>query len=122
LALVVGIIAVSFQAREAQKQRDVAVQEASRASNAKDFLIDMIGRADPFENATSATLIGALKQSIPGIDARFAGQPELEADMRYAIGYALQNLGEIEPARAQLEAALVLRRAHGSALDVAEVL
>ncbi|MEO7198775.1 MAG: tetratricopeptide repeat protein [Dokdonella sp.] len=122
LALAIGLIAVSFQAREAQRQRDVAVQEASRASNAKDFLVDMIGRADPFENAASATLIGAIKQSIPGIEARFAGQPELEADMRYAIGYALQNLGEIEPAREQLEAALVLRRAHGSALDVAEVL
>ena len=122
VALVAGLIAVSLQAREAQKQRDLAVQEASRASNAKDFLVEMIGRADPFENATSATLIGAIKQSIPGIDARFAGQPQLEADMRYAIGYALQNLGEIPAAREQLEQALLLRRAHGSSLDVAEVL
>lgn len=82
----------------------------------------MIGRADPFENAKSASLIGAIKQSIPGIGARFSGQPELEADMRYAIGYALQNLGEIPAAREQLESALVLRREHGSSLDVAEVL
>lgn len=122
IALVSGLIAVSLQAREAKKQRDVAVHEASRARNAKDFLVEMIGRADPFENATSATLIGAIKQSIPGIEARFAGQPELEADMHYAIGYALQNLGEIPPAREELEKALALRRVHGSSLDIAEAL
>ncbi len=121
-ALIGGLIAVSLQAREAQKQRDVAVQEANRARTAKDFLVEMIGRADPYENAESATLIGAIKQSIPGIDARFSGQPQLEADMRYAIGYALQNLGEVAPARAQLEKALALRRSNGSPLDVAETL
>lgn len=122
VALLAGLIVVSLQVREAQKQRDLALHEASRASNAKDFLVEMIGRADPYENASSATLIGAIKQSIPGIDKRFAGQPQLEADMRYAIGYALQNLGEIPPAREQLEKALVLRRAGGSALEIAEVL
>lgn len=122
VALIAGLIAVSLQAREAQKQRDVAVQEADRARSAKEFLVEMIGRADPFENATSATLIGAIKQSIPGIDARFVNQPLLEADMRYAIGYALQNLGEITLAREQLEKALALRRTYGSPLDVAEVL
>lgn len=122
VALIAGLIAVSLQAREAQKQRDLALHEARRASSAKDFLIEMIGRADPFENAESASLIGAIQQSIPGIEARFSGQPELEADMRYAIGYALQNLGEVSAAREQLERALVLRREHGSALDTAEVL
>lgn len=121
-ALVAGFIAVSFQAHEAQKQRDLAAQEARRASSAKDFLVEMIGRADPFENVSSATLIGAIRQSISSIDARFAGQPQLEADMRYAIGYALQNLGEIPAAREQMEKALLLRRAGGSALEIAEVL
>lgn len=122
VALLGGLIAVSLQVREAQKQRDLAVREASRAQNAKDFLVEMIGRADPFETASSPTLIGAIKQSIPGIKARFAGQPELEADMRYAIGFALQNLGEIPPAREQMEKALALRRAHGSSVEIAEVL
>ncbi len=120
VALLGGLIAVSLQAREAQKQRDNAMQEASRAQSAKDFLVEMIGRADPFENSESASLIGAIKQSIAGIDARFKGQPQLEADMRYAIGYALQNLGEIEPAHEQMEKALALRQQHGSILDIAE--
>ena len=120
IVLLGGLIAVSLQAREAQRQRDNAMQEANRAKSAKDFLVEMIGRADPYENSESATLIGAIKQSIAGIDERFKGQPQLEADMRYAIGYALQNLGEIEPAREQMLKALALRQQHGSKLDIAE--
>ena len=119
-ALIGGLVAVSLQAREAQRQRDLAMQEASRAQSAKDFLVEMIGRADPYENSESTSLIGAIKQSTAGIEARFKGQPQLEADMRYAIGFALQNLGEIEPAREQLEKALALRKEFGSKLDIAE--
>jgi len=122
VALLSGLIVATLQAQQAQTQRDIALSEASRARNARDFLVEMIGRADPFENASSATLIGAIRQSIPGIGKRFAGQPQLEADMRYAIGYALQNLGEIPAAREQLEQALALRNAGGSAIETAEVL
>lgn len=120
VALIGGLVAVSLQAREAQRQRDLAMQEASRAQSAKEFLVEMIGRADPYENSESASLIGAIKQSTAGIEARFTGQPQLEADMRYAIGYALQNLGEIDLAREQMEKALALRQQHGSKLDIAE--
>lgn len=122
IILIGGLVAVSLQAREAQRQRDLAMQEASRAQSAKAFLVEMIGRADPYENSESTSLIGAIKQSIVGIEARFKGQPLLEADMRYAIGFALQNLGEIEPAREQLEQALALRKLHGSKLDIAETI
>ncbi|MEM9300508.1 MAG: serine/threonine-protein kinase [Pseudomonadota bacterium] len=120
--LVAALVLVSQQANVARDQRDLAQREAGRATAAKDFLVELIGRSDPFENAESATLAGALRQSVPGMAERFDGQPELEAEMRYAIGYALQNLGEIPLAREQLERALALREAQGSALDRAEVL
>jgi len=103
-------------------QRERAREEAARAESARAFLAEMIQRADPFENADAPTLAGALKQAIPGLDARFSGQPLLEAEMRYAIGYALQNLGEVQPAREQFELALELRRQSGSPVDLAEVL
>jgi len=108
------------QAVEAREQRDLARTEAQRAESARDFLVEMIGRADPFENADAPTLAGSLKLALPGLEARFAGQPKLESDLRYAIGYALQNLGEIDPARTQLERALKLRDQHGDAVDRAE--
>ena len=122
IVLIGGIVAVTMQAREAQRQRDAAQQEAARAEAARDFLVRMIGRADPFENADTPTLAGALKQSVQEIDERFSGQPALEAQMRHAIGHALVGLGETAAARDQLEQALALRRQHGSPLDQAESL
>jgi len=103
-----------------ETERNLARNEAERAESAKRFLTEMIQRADPFENAEAPTLAGALKLAIENIDERFAGQPALEADMRYAVGYALQNLGEIETAREQFERALALRRDHGGPVDRAE--
>lgn len=121
LTLSVSLVLVLRQAAEAERQRDAAELSAARATSAKEFLVELIGRSDPFENAESATLAGALRQSVAGMDERFAGQPELEAEMRYAIGYALQNLGEIPLAREQMERAAALRATHGTDLDRAEV-
>jgi serine/threonine-protein kinase len=109
------------QANEARAQRDLAESEAERAAAARDFLVDMIKRADPFENADSPTLAGALRQALPDLDRKFVDQPELEASLRYAVGYALQNLGEIDVAREQFERALALRR-DATAAERAEVL
>mgnify|MGYP003151368111 CR=1 FL=1 len=117
-----GLLAVQHQANEAQRQRDLARNQAERAEAAKAFLVDMIQRADPFENAEEPTLAGALRQAIPELDRQFSGQPELEADLRYAIGYALQNLGEIGPARFQLERALAIREEAGDTVGQAEAL
>ena len=114
LLLSSALVAVLAQSREAQRQRDQA--EAARA-----FLIEMINRADPYENAESASLAGAIKQVLPEMSERFANQPKLEADMRYQIGYALQNLGEIPLAREQLERAAELRSSFADPLEMSEV-
>ncbi|MEM1080065.1 MAG: protein kinase, partial [Pseudomonadota bacterium] len=121
-ALSVALVLVFMQAQEAERQRDLARQQADAAASATEFLTEMISRSDPFANAESATLLGAMMQAIPTIEERFENQPELEADMRYAIGYALQNLGETDTSRAQFDRALDLRRQYGTALDVAEAL
>lgn len=120
--LAAALVAVSLQARKTALQRDLAQAQAARAESARAFLVEMIGRADPFENPGSATLVGALKQSIDSIPERFANQPELEADMRYAIGYALQNLGEFEAAQPLLERSLALREQQGDRIEQARVL
>jgi serine/threonine-protein kinase len=109
-----ALVAVLIQVNEAQRQRD-------QAEAARQFLIEMINRADPYENAESASLAGAIKQALPEMSERFAGQPRLEADMRYQIGYALQNLGEVALAREQLERAATLRADFGDPLAMAEV-
>lgn len=122
VALVALSVVALNQAREARAQRDLAESQARRAESARDFLVEMIQRVDPFENAEAPTLAGALKQALPDLNERFSGQPELEADLRYAIGYALQNLGDVVPARAQLEQALAYRTEVGDRAGQAEAL
>ncbi|MBU1188574.1 MAG: serine/threonine protein kinase [Gammaproteobacteria bacterium] len=118
--LLIALLQLAMQVQETRQQRDIAVAEAQKAVLARDFLTSMIARADPFEQVDAPTLAGALRQSIADIDQRFADQPELEADMRYAVGYALQNLGEIELARTQLQRALALRREQQQPVRLAE--
>ena len=112
-ALATALVLVQIQATEARKQ-------AERAESASQFLTEMIARADPFELNSEPTLAGAIRLAIPDIGERFTEQPELEGDMRYAFGYALQNLGEIHEAREQLELALELREQLGNVEDLAE--
>lgn len=119
LVLLGALATVSMQARRTAEQRDLAQAQAARAASAQAFLVELIGHADPFESSGSATLVGAIRRSLPGIEERFAGQPQLEAEMRYAIGYALQNLGEFELARSQLERALELSQARADRLQSA---
>ncbi|GAB4114384.1 MAG: hypothetical protein Tsb0027_03030 [Wenzhouxiangellaceae bacterium] len=118
--LLTALLQLAMQVQETRQQRDIAVAEAQKAVLARDFLTSMIARADPFERVDAPTLAGALRQSIADIDQRFANQPELEADMRYAVGYALQNLGEVELARTQLQRALALRREQQQPVRLAE--
>ena len=111
-ALVTALVVVQIQATEARNQ-------AERAESASQFLTEMIGRADPFELSAEPTLVGAIRASITDIDERFSGQPELEADMRFAIGNALLNLGELVEARQQLQQALDLWHVHADAISQA---
>lgn len=99
LTLAVALAVVSYQALEARRQ-------AERAESATAFLVDMIGQSDPYVNAGTQTLASALQEAVPRIDERFSGQTLAEADVRYAVGYALAGQGELPLARMQLERAL----------------
>jgi len=115
LAMVVALVVVD-------QQRELARDQAARAEAAKEFLVEMISRADPYENTESPTIAGAVRQAIPGIDEQFAGQPRLEAEMRHAIGFALSGLGDYATGHEQLEQALKIYNRIGTAIERAEVL
>ncbi len=120
--LLMSLLVVTMQAREAERQRDTARQQAVRAESAKQFLVDMIGQSNPFTASGSISLANALKQAIPTIGEHFSNQPELEAEMRYVIGFALLGQANFAAAREQLEKSLRLYQIHGSPKDRAEVL
>jgi eukaryotic-like serine/threonine-protein kinase len=115
VAMAVALIAV-------EQQRERALVEAQRAESAKQFLTEMIQRADPYENTESRTMADAVRQAIPDISEQFAGQPDLEAEMRHATGFALSGLGDYETARAQLEQALAIYTHLGDNIERARVL
>ena len=121
VVLIGALAAVSLAARRTAEQRDLAQAQAARAASAQAFLVELIGQADPYQSSGATTLVGAIQRSLPGLEARFAGQPQLEAEMRYAIGYALQNLGEFELARVQLQRALSLSQTESNPLQLARI-
>jgi len=115
ITLVGALVVVSQQALEARRQAD-------RAESAKQFLVDMIGRSDPYLTAETMSLATALQHAIPTIGEQFSQQPLLEAEMRYAIGFALSGLGEISAAREQLERALEIYRPSETPVETARVM
>lgn len=111
-ALLIGLVAVSLQAQQARLQ-------AERAEAAKDFLVRMISQADPYENAGEPTMAGALLRAVPEIGEHFSGQPQLAADLRYAVGFALEGLGQIDKAQEQLQLALDYYREQADPVPIA---
>lgn len=106
LALVIGLGTAAMQAR-------VAGEEAERAQRANRFLLSMIERADPFISGRNPTLMEALDRAAGDIPTQFANQPQLEADVRHAIGRAYLSLERLDEAEAQLLRAEQLRDERG---------
>lgn len=113
IAVAVVIIALSGALISVTQSARLARQEADRAEAAKSFLLEMISTSDPFQSGGETTIADAVLGSIPSIDSDFAGQPALQADLRYTIGIALSGQAKVEAAREQLQLALGHFQVHG---------
>jgi tetratricopeptide (TPR) repeat protein len=116
LALVVG--ATIFSAREAIRAR-----RAERVAEAVNGFLqnDLLAQASSSRQGGAGTtpdpdikVRTALDQAAHSVGGRFAGQPEVEAGLRRAIGVTYEDLGLTGPAREQFEKALALLRADGN--------
>uniref|UniRef100_UPI00321FCA89 tetratricopeptide repeat protein n=1 Tax=Rudaea sp. TaxID=2136325 RepID=UPI00321FCA89 len=105
-ALAGGFTVALVQARRANAA-------AERAERGNDFLIRMIGNADPYYGGKPPLLVDALDRSVAEIPQRLAGQPLLEADIRRAIGQAYAVLNRTDAAQVQLDLAASLRAGEG---------
>lgn len=99
LALSGTLLSVTQSARETRL-------EAGRTEAVRTFLIQMVSTADPFNAGVEKTIAAAVRDAIPSVDEQFADQPEIQAELRYAIGLALYGQGKYELARQQMEQAL----------------
>ena len=104
------------------KQRDRADAEAASSHAISDFLRnDVLAQAGANAQAMPGTkpdpdlkVRTALDRAAARIGGKFAGRPEVEADIRQTMGLTYEELGLYPEARTQLEQALDLhRRAEG---------
>ncbi len=113
LALVGGIVATSWQAR-------VARDEAAKAEAVQDFMIGMLGAADPDQDGRDVRVADLLDRAAADLDATFQDQPAVRADAHLRLGRTYYDLGLLPEAEAQLRRALRLRERLGDPLGTAE--
>jgi serine/threonine-protein kinase len=109
-ALACGLAAALWQAREASRQRDIALREAQTSRRTVDVLVNVFKSADPRirpgENVTPADLLSEGEREVR---RTLGAQPEQRAALLEALGRARLGLGTYAAAEPLLEEALALR-------------
>jgi eukaryotic-like serine/threonine-protein kinase len=103
LTILVGVGATLREARETEVER-------ARAVAINEFLLTMLGAADPGSLGPDATVRSVLDVAA-GNAGDLEAQPELEAEVRSAIGGSYVGLGEYAVARTHFQRAFDIRRA-----------
>lgn len=109
LSLVGGLAASLWQARIADKERDMAKAESARAGQVTDFLKDLFRASDPDRGRGGAVTARELLD-LGAYQARnaFEGTPELKTEMLILLGDLYRELDELEAAEPLLQDALIL--------------
>ncbi|TVQ14667.1 MAG: serine/threonine protein kinase [Balneolaceae bacterium] len=105
LILFVLIISTLFSLREAS----LAESEARKAQAVNDFLVGLLNAADPRDQGRDVRVASLLDQAAAKLGESFDGQPDVEAQLRHALGITYRELTLYEEARIQLSRALLLR-------------
>jgi serine/threonine protein kinase len=97
-ALLVGIAATSWQAREAQRQGALRQAEAERAQETRDFVVDVLGAFNPdLLQGEPITAEAIVEQGLEGVE-ELNGRPELQLAVLNALGQVAFSLGQTEQA------------------------
>lgn len=98
--------------RDAENLRNAALQSAAEADTIARFLVDrVLQAATPHEARGEVLTVGqALQRAASSISVDLAHEPRLEARVRFTVGRALCNLGDLEPGREHLRRAIALGR------------
>ena len=123
LAIVAGVVGVSWQAARAthgwttaraEKERaedalEVAEAQRRRAVAINVYMNNMLTSADPEQSLGSElTVRELLDSSALTLDQEFVDQPDINATLRMAMSNTYLNLGELDRARQQAERMLAL--------------
>lgn len=87
------------QRAEAEAQRTRALQEQARTAAVEGFLLeDMISAVSPGRLGPAARVVDVARLARARVATRFAGQPELQAEVRTKLGRMFRSLGESDTA------------------------
>jgi tetratricopeptide (TPR) repeat protein len=107
VSVVVGFVAVRRQALVAEGERD-------RAEQINQFLVGMLGAADPRVLGRDVTVASLLDDASARVDRELGDQPDVKAAVLTTLGTTYQGLGLLEQAREHLSAAVeAARTAYG---------
>ena len=89
LSLITAATVSIWQAEQARTERDRTIQ-------INEFLQTILTEADPYAAGADATVRDVLRKAGELVSDRFPDQPELEAPLRYTIGYTQLGLMELD--------------------------
>jgi eukaryotic-like serine/threonine-protein kinase len=116
-ALVVGLALALWQAGEARKKSQLAVQEAARANAVKAFLTSVFERNTRLQanaaNARNKTVREVLIEAGDNIGTAMANEPVTRAELTKTIGTLLLDVEEYERARKLLHESVALGERNG---------
>ena len=106
----VGIVALVVFGLTATRQYAQTLAERTRADTVRDFMVDMVGDAEPDETQQGSEVTGKqiVEKAVERARAAFAGQPELRAEVLGALGRISGKIGEDERAAQLLDESLGL--------------
>jgi serine/threonine-protein kinase len=109
LALVIGLVAVMWQAAMARQERD-------NAQAINDFTRDILSNANPVYGSPghgkgpNVTLLDVLRYAEKKIDEKFKDRPEIRNDLHYTLGVIWEARGEWDSAESHFRAGMELSR------------
>jgi serine/threonine-protein kinase len=111
-AVAIGVVVA---ATREYRLRAIAEAEARTAGAVEQYLLTTFSAADPFlpqdSTASRSTARELLDRGVARLDTALAGQPEIRARLRTALGRVYVSLGLYDQAASQLQLALAEQRA-----------
>jgi serine/threonine-protein kinase len=96
----------------------VARRAADDQQQLNAFLMKVLSMSDPFSEGDDLTLSAALDRAAEDIGKRFAGRPDLSAQIRFGIAYSMVSRYRLEQAGKQFDLALAESLAEFGPKDV----
>ncbi|MEO8478036.1 MAG: serine/threonine-protein kinase [Gemmatimonadota bacterium] len=110
VALLSGLIATTWQARVADRERDRARLEAAKATRVGQFMEETFRAADPRTEGKDVTVAQALATAREHAIVELAAEPAILAGVLSSIGRTYLGLGRYDEADSALRPALALER------------